>query len=233
MAYATSDPGAPGPAPGGPAAPGTASPGTAPPPAAPSDERVPYLPGTVARTAKILVVGDFGVGKTSLIGSVSEIDPLRTEEPMTQASIGVDDLEHLSGKTTTTVAMDFGRLTLNPGLALYLFGTPGQRRFWSMWAGLAEGAVGVLVLVDSRRLAGSFDVLDQIETHVPAPFAVAVNHFPDTPRHSPGQLRKALDLLPETPIVDCNALDRASSVGALTALVGHAVDLRTGRGRDA
>ncbi|GAA2433680.1 ATP/GTP-binding protein [Actinomadura vinacea] len=186
-------------------------------------ERIPYLPGSITRTAKILVVGDLGVGKTSLIGSVSEIAPLSTEEPLTQAGEGVDDLTGLDGKTTTTVAMDFGRITMNERLALYLFGTPGQRRFWNMWAGLAEGAVGVLVLVDSRRLAGSFEVLDQIEAQVPAPFAVAVNHFPDTHPHPHEQLRQALDLLPETPIIDCNALDRASSIRALVTLAGHAI----------
>lgn len=181
-----------------------------------------YLPATVQQAVKILVVGDFGVGKTTLIGSVSEIEPLRTEENMTQASVGVDDLAGLEGKTTTTVAMDFGRITLSPRVALYLFGTPGQRRFWDLWAGLAEGAVGVLVLVDTRRLEGSFEVLDQLELRGDIPFAVAVNHFPDSARHSAEALRQALDLQPQTPIVDCDARDRLSSVQALITLVEYA-----------
>ncbi|MEQ4302694.1 ATP/GTP-binding protein [Plantactinospora sp. B6F1] len=186
-----------------------------------------YLPGTVTKSVKILVVGSFGVGKTTLIGSVSEITPLRTEETMTQVSEGVDDLTGLPGKATTTVAMDFGRITLDESLALYLFGAPGQRRFWDLWEGLAEGAAGVLALVDTRpgRLEASFEVFDQLEIGTRLPFVVAVNHFPDTVRHSAEELRTALDLLPETPIVDCDARDRASALTALTALVAHAVDL--------
>jgi signal recognition particle receptor subunit beta len=183
-----------------------------------------YLPGTIRRPAKILVVGSFGVGKTTLIGSVSEIVPLRTEETMTVASMGIDDLAGLEDKTTTTVAMDFGRITLNPHVVLYLFGTPGQRRFWDLWDGLADGAVGALVLVDTRRLEGSFEVLDQLELRKEnLPFAVAVNVFPDSRQHSTEELRKALDLLPETPIVHCDARDRNSAVDALIALTAYAL----------
>jgi uncharacterized protein len=186
-----------------------------------------YLAETVQRSVKILVVGAFGVGKTTLIGSVSEIAPLRTEETMTMASVGVDDLAGMEGKTTTTVAMDFGRITVSPHLVLYLFGTPGQRRFWDLWEGLAEGAVGALVLVDTRRLERSFDVLDQLETHTPAlPFAVVVNHFPDSRHHDAKELSEALDLPPGTPVADCDARDRSSTAKALITLVQHALSLQ-------
>jgi uncharacterized protein len=177
-----------------------------------------YLPATVQQSVKILIVGAFGVGKTTLVGSVSEIEPLRTEELMTEASVGIDDLVGVSTKTTTTVAMDFGRITLSPELVLYLFGTPGQRRFWDLWDGLAEGALGVLVMVDTRRLEDSFDVLEQLELRG-LPFAVAINQFPDSEKYEADEIRSALDLLPDTPVVVCDARQRRSSVDALISLV--------------
>jgi signal recognition particle receptor subunit beta len=183
-----------------------------------------YVAPSVAQSVKILVVGAFGVGKTTLIGSVSEIAPLRTEESMTSASVGVDSLAGLDDKATTTVAMDFGRITLSAELVLYLFGTPGQRRFWDLWEGLAEGAVGALVLIDTRRLEESFEVFDQLETRTGIPFAVAVNSFPDSPRYDVEKLRIALDLLPDTPIVECDARNRESSAQVLVKLVEHAID---------
>lgn len=186
-----------------------------------SSER--YVASTVAQSVKILVVGAFGVGKTTLIGAVSEIAPLRTEETMTTASVGVDSLAGLDDKATTTVAMDFGRITVSSEVVLYLFGTPGQRRFWDLWEGLAEGAVGALVLIDTRRVEDSFEVFDQLETRTGIPFAVAVNDFPDAPRYDTEQLREALDLLPETPIVLCDARNKESSAQALIRLVEHAL----------
>ncbi len=188
-----------------------------------SDQPDRYVAATVAQSVKILVVGAFGVGKTTLIGSVSEIAPLRTEETMTVASVGVDSVAGLDGKTTTTVAMDFGRVTLSSEVVLYLFGTPGQRRFWDLWEGLADGAVGALVLVDTRRLEDSFEVFDQLELRTGMPFAVAINDFPGAPRYDIEQLRTALDLLPETPIVVCDARSRESSAAALITLVEHAL----------
>ncbi|WP_125776727.1 GTP-binding protein [Antribacter gilvus] len=182
-----------------------------------------HLAPTVARSVKVLVVGAFGVGKTTLIGSVSEIEPLRTEEVITTASVGVDPVAGHGEKTTTTVAMDFGRVTVSPEVALYLFGTPGQRRFWDLWAGLADGAVGAVVMIDTRHLEDSFEVLDQLELRTTMPFAVVVNEFPDAPQYPVERLRAALDLLPSTPIVKCDARDRTSAVRVLVALVEHAL----------
>jgi signal recognition particle receptor subunit beta len=177
-----------------------------------------YLPDTVRQAVKILIVGAFGVGKTTLVGAVSEIAPLRTEELITEASIGVDNLAGVSTKTTTTVAMDFGRITLSPELVLYLFGTPGQRRFWNLWDGLAEGALGVLVMIDTRRLEDSFDVLEQLELRG-LPFAVAINQFPDSEVYEAEEIRSALDLLPDTPVMVCDARQRNLSINALIGLV--------------
>ncbi|MFJ6213494.1 GTP-binding protein [Streptomyces sp. NPDC092296] len=167
---------------------------------------------------KILVAGPFGVGKTSLIGSVSEVAPVSTEERITQASEGVDDLVGIGAKTATTVTLDFGRLSLGDGIVLYLFGTPGQERFRPLWQDLAVGAWGALVLVDVRRLEASFDALALIED-LGLPHAVAVNAFPDSPRHSEGALRGALDLEDHTPLVVCDARETDSCVDALLALI--------------
>ncbi|WP_182546642.1 GTP-binding protein [Halosaccharopolyspora lacisalsi] len=183
----------------------------------------PHVVPTVQHSVKILVVGAFGVGKTTLINSVSEITPLRTEETMTTASIGVDSLDGREEKSTTTVAMDFGRITVNPEVALYLFGTPGQRRFWDLWEGLAEGALGALVMIDTRRLEDSFEVFDQLELRTSMPFVVAVNNFDGAPRYETEQLRQALDLLPEVPIVNFDARDKDDSAQALISLVEHAL----------
>ncbi|HEV3170994.1 MAG TPA: ATP/GTP-binding protein [Actinocrinis sp.] len=178
------------------------------------------LPSSVATAVKIVIVGGFGVGKTTMVGSVSEIRPLTTEETMTQAGVGVDDPTGVELKTATTVAMDFGRISLSDELVLYLFGTPGQERFWFLWNGLFQGALGAVVLIDTRRLAASFDVLGQLEERG-VPFVVAINRFPDSPDHPVEQLRSALDLPEAVPIVDCDARDRASSRDVLLALMRY------------
>lgn len=184
-----------------------------------------YLTSSVAGAAKILVVGPLGVGKTTLIGTVSEIKPLSTEAVMTQAGARVDTVV-AGGKTTTTVALDFGRMTIDGELVLYLFGTPGQQRFLPAWRDLAKGSLGALALVDTRDLEASFDALGNLE-ELGLPFAVAVNVFPGSPQHAEGDLRAALDLLPDTPVVACDARDPASSVRALIALVSHLIHVAT------
>jgi uncharacterized protein len=185
-----------------------------------ASEGAVYLPQTVRTAVKLLVVGHFAVGKTTCVGSLSEIKPLRTEETMTQAGALVDDLEGIEDKTTTTVAMDFGRLTLSDTLVLYLFGAPGQQRFTRLWQDMTRGALGALVLADTRRLEQSFPVMAILEEH-DLPYAVAVNHFEGAPRFAETEVREALDLLPETPLVTCDARDRTSSTHALIALVQY------------
>ncbi|KOV65814.1 GTP-binding protein [Streptomyces sp. MMG1121] len=177
-----------------------------------------HLPHTAQAAVKIVIVGGFGVGKTTMVGSVSEIRPLTTEETMTQAGIGVDDNYGSESKTATTVAMDFGRISITDKLVLYLFGTPGQERFWFLWNGLFEGALGAVVLVDTRRLEVSFDVMGRLEERG-VPFVVAVNSFPDAPRYPTEELRTALDLAPEIPILDCDVRRRASSKEVLMTLM--------------
>ncbi|MCX4823111.1 ATP/GTP-binding protein [Streptomyces sp. NBC_01142] len=178
------------------------------------------LPETAAAAVKVVIVGGFGVGKTTLVGSVSEIRPLTTEETMTQAGVGVDDTQGVERKTSTTVAMDFGRISINEELVLYLFGTPGQERFWFLWRGLFEGALGAVVLVDTRRLEVSFDVIGRLEERG-VPFVVALNSFADAPVHPVEEIRAALDLPAEVPIVECDARLRGSSRDVLMALMRY------------
>ena len=172
---------------------------------------------------KLLIAGGFGVGKTTFVGSVSEIDPLSTEELITAASIGTDCLVGVEDKTTTTVAFDFGRITIDSRYVLYLFGTPGQERFWFMWDELCSGALGAVVLADTRRLDTCFEAVDFFERR-DIPFLVAANEFDDAYRYEPEELRSALSLKPHVPIVLCDARESHSATSVLITLIRHLLE---------
>lgn len=174
------------------------------------------------KSVKVVVAGGFGTGKTTFVGSVSEVPPLTTEEVLTSASIGVDDLAGIEHKTKTTVALDFGRITINSDIVLYLFGTPGQDRFWFMWDELTQGSIGAVVLVDTRRLETSFPSVDFFERRG-IPFVTAVNMFYGECPYSEEEVRAALKLSPTVPLVWCDARDRSSTKRALIDLVKHAM----------
>ncbi|SFT08081.1 GTP-binding protein [Saccharopolyspora flava] len=170
---------------------------------------------------KILIAGGFGVGKTTMVGTVSEIQPLRTEERLTEAGAQVDSIDGVERKTTTTVAMDFGKITLRDRFALYLFGTPGQDRFWFFWDDIAQGSLGAVVLADTRRLRDCFAAVDYFERRE-IPFIVAVNHFDGSRHYDTTTVAAALDLDPGIPVVLCDVREKDSAKEILIALVEHA-----------